>query len=188
MRTITQHIFDLAQNSINAHAENIHIILDENLKQNLVTLTIIDDGVGIKPEALERVKHTFFTTRSRKKRGIGLGLALMDATCQRSGGNLQIESQYRYGTTITATMQYNHIDRPPLGDLADLYTSLFLLSPEKKIIWTLEHKINKNGYVLKNKTIREHLNIISFSYKGIKKDIYKYILNEEKKLINKQNN
>lgn len=188
MRTICQHIFDLAQNSINAHAENIYIIVDENQKQNQVRLTIKDDGVGIKPEALERVKHTFFTTRSRKKRGIGLGLALMDATCQRSGGNLQIESRHRYGTTITATMQYDHIDRPPLGDLADLYTSLFLLSTEKKIIWTLEHKINENSYSLKNKTLREQLNIISFSYKGIKEDIYKYILNEEKKLTNKQNN
>jgi hypothetical protein len=182
MRTLCQHIFDLAQNSINANAENIHIIVDEDIAKNIVKIVVEDDGVGIKPEALERVKNTFFTTRSRKKRGVGLGLALMDATCQRCGGKLTIESRYRYGTTITAIMKYDNIDRPPLGDLADLYTSLLLLSSEKKVIWTLEHNINKKGYELKNKTVREKLKIISFSYKGIRKDIYKYILDKEKEI------
>ena len=55
MRTLCQHIFDLAQNSINAHAENIHIIVDEDISKNIVKIVIEDDGVGVVTLFLIRV-------------------------------------------------------------------------------------------------------------------------------------
>ena len=184
MRTLCQHIFDLVQNSINAESQNIHIIVEENMPNNLFTIIIEDDGYGIKPESLEKAKNTFFTTRSRNKRGVGLGLSLMNATCQRTGGELIIESEYRHGTTITATMEYENIDRPPLGDLSDLFTSLMLSTVENNVIWTLEHMINSKGYRLKNRMIRDELNIFSFDEPGVREKLYQLIIKKEKEIYN----
>jgi hypothetical protein len=182
MRTICQHIFDLARNSINADAQNIQIIVEEDISKNLFKLIVIDDGRGIKPEILTKVKNTFFTTRPRNKRNVGLGLPLMDATCQQSGGKLIIESEYRHGTTITATMEHDNIDRPPLGNLADLFTSLLLSSLENKVIWELEHIFNGKKYRLKNRMTRDELNILTYDALGARKKLYQLIIKKEKEI------
>ncbi len=182
MRTLCQHIFDLAQNSVKAESQNIHIIVEEDTVQNLFKIIIKDDGRGMKPEILSKVKNTFFTTRPRNRRGVGLGIPLMDATCERSGGTLQIDSEYRHGTTITATMQHDNIDRPPLGNLPDLFTSLLLSSLENDVIWELEHIFNGKKYRLKNRMARDELNILTFEAPDTRKKLYQLILKKEKEI------
>lgn len=179
MRTLSDHVFDLIQNSIVAGAENIHVSLEEDVQNNKFKIIIIDDGFGIKSDQMSKVKNTFFTTRSRKKRKVGLGLSLMDATCKMTGGSLTIQSRHRYGTTITAIMEYDHIDRPPLGDIADMFTSLFLSTPENKVKWKLEHVYNENGYTLTNRKTLDETNTFSFTEAGIKEIIYGYIKKKE---------
>ncbi len=182
MRTLCQHIFDLAQNSINAESQNINIIVQEDVEKNIFKITVKDDGRGMKPETMTKVKNTFFTTRARNKRGVGLGLALMDATCQRTNGTLTIDSKYRYGTTIIATMEHDNIDRPPLGNLADLYTSLMLSSLENNVIWILEHEYNEKRYRLKNRMTREELNIDSFDEPDVQKKLYTLLKKKEREV------
>ncbi len=182
MRTLSDHIFDLARNSINARASNIHIIVEEVTDSNLFKITIKDDGYGIKAEHISKVKDTFFTTRPRTKREIGLGLSMMDATCERSGGKLVIESKYRHGTTIIATMAHDNIDRPPLGDIMDLFTSLLLSTVENKVIFTLEHLFNGKKYRLKNRATRDELNIFSYAEPGAEKKLYQLISAKERNI------
>ncbi len=179
MRTLCDHVYDLVQNSVTAGAERISVVVEENLPGNSMVIVITDDGRGIRPEHIEKIKDTFFTTRSRKKRRCGLGLSLMDATCERAGGRLDIESEYRYGTTITATMEYDNIDRPPLGDLPDLFTSLLLSSMDNKVIWTLEHTHNGKSYRLKNRLTKDELNIISYGEPGVRNIVYSHIKKKE---------
>ncbi len=179
MRTLSQHIFDLVQNSIVAGAKHIHIIVEEDLPNNECTIMIEDDGHGLTPEQLKRVKDAFFTTRSRKKRTVGLGLSLMDATCKRAGGELKIESRYRYGTKLTATMEHDNIDRPPLGDFPDMLTSLLLSTPENKTLWELEHIVNGKGYRLTNRKVLDSLDLLSFEEKGIRNILYELIYKKE---------
>ncbi len=182
MRTLADNIYDLAQNSIVAGAKNINIIIEEDTRKNEMKITIIDDGHGIKPEQISRVRDAFFTTRDRHKRKVGLGLSLMDATCEQSGGRLDIESKHRYGTTVTAIMELDHIDRPPLGDLADIYTSLFLSTAENKVRWKLEHIRDANAYRLTNRKVLDDLNLLSFSEAGLQQVIYRYIAGKERGL------
>ena len=184
MRTLSDHIFDLVQNSINAGSERIRIVMEEDLPGNLFKIVITDDGFGIRPEHLSRITDTFFTTRSRSKRNIGLGLSLMDATCERSGGKLVIESRYRYGTTITAVMEHDNIDRPPMGDLPDLFSSIMISTMENKIIWTLEHVFNGKKYKLKNRATLDELNILSYGEVGVKDKLYRFIVKKEQIIHN----
>ena len=180
MRTLSEHIYDLVQNSVNAGAKNIHIILEEDIPTNMFRITIEDDGYGVKPEHLAKIKNTFFTTRPRTKRRVGLGVSLMDATCQRSGGKLVIESKYRHGTTIIATMEHNNIDRPPLGDLADMFSSLLLSTADNKIIWTLEHLVNGKKYRLKNRATKDELGVLSYGEPGVKEQLCQLINKKER--------
>ena len=179
MRTLSDHIFDLVQNSINAGSKNIQVIVEEYTSKNIFKVIIKDDGRGIRPEYQSKVMNTFFTTRPHNKRRVGLGLSLMDATCQRSGGSLTIESEFRHGTTIIATMVHDHIDRPPLGDLPALFTSLMLSTSENKVIWTLEHLFNGNRYILKNRATADELNIFSYAETGVRDMLNQLIIEKE---------
>lgn len=184
MRTLSQHIFDLVQNSIAAGAKNIQIILKEDIPGNLIKVTIEDNGCGIKPDHMAKIKNTFFTTRPKAIRRVGLGLSLLDAACKRTDGKLIIDSKYRFGTTVIFTMEYNNIDRPPLGDIPDLFTSLLLSTLENNIVWTLEHFFNKEKYRLKNRGVMDELNIFSYNEPGVKERLYQLIIEKEQMLHN----
>ena len=180
MRTLSEHIYDLIQNSIVAGARNIQLIVREDTSANTFEIQIIDDGHGLTTEQIKKVTDTFYTTRSRKKRRVGLGLPLMEATCRRSGGELTIESKHRHGTTITATMEHDHIDRPPIGDFADMLTSLLMSSTENKVMWKLAHSVDGREYTITNRKILDEINAISFSDAGIRKEVLGYIAEKEK--------
>jgi hypothetical protein len=182
LKTLSEHIFDLAQNSINAGASSILIRLEENLRDNVLTITVKDDGQGIKPDNLSKVKETFFTTRPHSKRHVGLGLALMDATCQQAGGELTVESEYRHGATVVATMLHDHIDRPPTGDIPDLFASLMMSTAENKVMWTLEHNYEGREYRLRNRATLDELNVFSYSEPGVRDLLYQLIGDKERKI------
>jgi hypothetical protein len=184
LRTLSQHIFDLVQNSIAAGAKNIQIILEEDIPGNLIKVTIEDNGSGIKPDHLIKIKNTFFTTRPKAIRKVGLGLSLLDAACKRTGGELIIDSKYRFGTTVVFTMEYKNIDRPPLGDIPDLFTSLILSSEENNILWTLDHILNGKEYRLKNRAVKDELNIFSYNERGVRKRLYQLLIKKEQMLHN----
>jgi hypothetical protein len=182
VRTLSQHIFDLVQNSVAAGAKNIHIILEEDVPHDLIKVTIEDNGRGIKPEHMVNIKNTFFTTRPKAIRKVGLGLSLLDAACKRTGGKLIIDSKYRFGTTVIFTMKYNNIDRPPLGDIPDLFTSLILSTLENNILWTLEHIYNNKKYDLRNRKVKDELNIFSFNEPGLRERLYQLIVKKDQML------
>ena len=126
MRDLSLHLLDLAQNSISAGASlvSISIVIDAN---GMLTFILKDDGHGMPPELLERVKSPFATTRTTRK--VGLGIPMMMDNAQRAGGNLSIDSTVGVGTTLTVTMDTRNIDCIPLGDVAGTLLSLMLTNP-----------------------------------------------------------
>ena len=66
-------------------------------------MTVIDTGVGIPEQALDRVFERFYRVdkaRSRKEGGTGLGLSIVKHTIERHDGRLGIESKVGEGTSI----------------------------------------------------------------------------------------
>jgi PAS domain S-box-containing protein len=62
-----------------------------------VDLCVVDKGVGMPPEVLQRATEPFFTTKGP---GTGLGLAMVHGFVQQSHGRLEIDSKPGEGTTV----------------------------------------------------------------------------------------
>jgi len=60
-------------------------------------IEVVDTGMGIPPEILERIFDPFFTTKPPGK-GTGLGLSSLKAMVEEGGGRLSVESQPGQGS------------------------------------------------------------------------------------------
>ena len=72
-----------------------------------MTITVADNGIGIPPEAQERVFERFYRVdrgRARKNGGTGLGLAIVKHICQLYGGFVTLDSAPGRGSTFTVTL------------------------------------------------------------------------------------
>lgn len=116
MRELSLHVLDLLQNSAEAGADRVSLAITEDTRRNLLTIRVEDNGRGIREEMLEKVADPFTTTRASRK--VGLGLALLKATTESCEGSLEISSRLAAGTKVTASFRLDHIDLPPLGDMA----------------------------------------------------------------------
>jgi hypothetical protein len=124
MRELSLHILDALENSLEAEATFIDLIIEEDLAADVLMITIQDNGRGMSEEQLARVFDSFFTTRST--RHVGLGIPLFKAATERCNGDLVIKSQLGEGTTLQATFQHSHIDRAPLGNITGTLLAVIL--------------------------------------------------------------
>ena len=54
MEDLSLHILDVAENSINAGAHNVSILIDEDVVHDLLTIEITDDGKGMSAEVADK--------------------------------------------------------------------------------------------------------------------------------------
>ncbi len=153
MKDMSMHILDIAQNSIVANAKNITIEIDEDCENNIFSFSIADDGKGMSEEMLKVVQDPFTTTRTTRK--VGLGIPLLAQTCRQCGGDIELTSTVGVGTTIKAKMNYNDIDRPPLGDIVNSLVILIVTNAQVCIKYI--HRYNGKEYVLDMREVVEML-------------------------------
>lgn len=131
MKELSLNILDIAQNSVQAEATEIGISIEEEGKY--LTVTITDDGYGMKKDFLMNVLDPFTTTRTT--RNVGLGLPLLKMAAEQAEGYLEIDSVHReddpenHGTTVKAVFNREHIDCPPLGDIVGTVVLLVQAAP-----------------------------------------------------------
>ena len=138
MKELALHVLDIAENSVRGEASHIGITITEDRRNNRFAMEIDDDGKGISPEILNTIKDPFTTTRPMRK--VGLGIPFLDDTCRLCNGHLDLKSTVGLGTRLSAEMEYDHIDRPPLGDMAA--TLMVLMSSHPDIAFTYRHIVD----------------------------------------------
>lgn len=127
MRDLSLHLMDIVQNSISAKASRICISITADSKEDLLVMKIVDNGEGIEESLLKDITSPFTTTRKTRK--VGMGISLLKASSNMSGGDLKIYSKRFEGTTLEATFKISHIDRLPLGNIAETIVTLIIASP-----------------------------------------------------------
>jgi hypothetical protein len=153
MKELALHILDLAQNSITAEADLIKITINEDLLNDILTITLEDNGWGMDEGQAEEVKNPFVTSRTSRK--VGLGIPLMLAACQRCEGDLIIKSQKNVGTKLIATFKHSHIDRAPIGNMPE--TIVCLLIGADNINFIYNHIVNQEKFCFDTLEIRQTL-------------------------------
>jgi Histidine kinase-, DNA gyrase B-, and HSP90-like ATPase len=153
MNNLSMHILDIVQNSISANATLIEIRINENLEKNVLDILIKDNGKGMEDEFLEQVTDPYTTTRTTRK--VGMGIPLLKHSAEQSNGFVKVNSIKEIGTTIQATFQHDHIDRPPLGDIAGTIVLLVAANPD--VDFKYVHCVNNNKYEFDTHEVKEIL-------------------------------
>ncbi len=110
-RQLRQVLTNLVDNAIKFTEKGgtVTIGLDFDSKRENGLLTVSDTGIGIPPDAVDRVFDRFYQVeKSRQrfgaKRGNGLGLSICQSIVQSIGGTIAVASQLGKGTTFSVSL------------------------------------------------------------------------------------
>lgn len=134
MEDLSLHVLDVVENAVAAGANRVDIRVMEDEKKNLLTIEIEDDGKGMDEQELKRATDPFYTTKERKR--VGLGLSLLSQAAAEADGKLDVKSEAGRGTLIKATFKRSHIDRKPWGDMAQTLSALIAGHPGVRFTYT----------------------------------------------------
>lgn len=151
MEDLSLHILDVVENAISAKAKKVEISVIEEMEKDRLVIEIKDDGIGMDEEVRQRAADPFFTTRTSRR--VGLGLSFLSQAAEEAGGRLEIDSQPGDGTRVRATFQHGHIDRKPLGDMAETIMTILLGNPDIDVHYL--HVRGEKSYTLKSEWWKE---------------------------------
>ncbi len=153
LRDFSLHIMDVVENGLEAGADLIRITIIEDREANRMEVAISDNGCGIPEKNLPEILDPFYTTRTTRR--VGLGLGLFRETSRRCGGDLEVRSVVGEGTEIIATFKMDHIDLPPLGDMAGTMAALMAGAGDSDFVYV--HTVDGNRFELDTRQIKIEL-------------------------------
>ncbi len=101
-----QILFNLAENGIKYNRQGGKLTLSLSRQQDDAVLQVIDTGVGIPEDSIDRIFERFYRVdkaRSRQSGGSGLGLSIVKNMVLRNDGQIHVDSSEKAGTTFTVT-------------------------------------------------------------------------------------
>ena len=108
-RRIKQVIFHLLSNAIKFTPPGGKVVLEATRKDDTISISVTDNGVGIPPEEKARVFDRFWRggEAAGRSHGSGLGLSLAKSFVELHGGTVELESEPGSGTRITCHLPVN---------------------------------------------------------------------------------
>ncbi|GEM_PF-1136990 len=99
-KKLRQALLNLVLNAMQASPKGgaVTIEIAKSCGDGAGVIRVIDRGVGMTPEILERIRKPYYTT---KDGGSGLGIAIARGIVEQHGGTLHFESAAGRGTTAT---------------------------------------------------------------------------------------
>jgi PAS domain S-box-containing protein len=135
---LRQVLLNLAGNAIKfTTTGGVALIVEPGIWPNEISFLVRDTGIGIAPEAQQRIFREFEQADERIARsygGTGLGLSISERIVKRMGGRITLESQPGTGSTFEVSIPLAASDTKageqaaPAPDLAG--QSILLVSPQ----------------------------------------------------------
>ncbi|MGD9779660.1 PAS domain-containing sensor histidine kinase, partial [Methanomethylovorans sp.] len=101
---IKQVLYNLLGNAIKFTHRGGRVIIRTNINGNMAQISVIDTGIGISPQDMNRLFRPFTQLDSsvaRRYEGTGLGLALVKELIELHGGHIWVESEVGKGSNFT---------------------------------------------------------------------------------------
>ncbi len=100
---IGQVLENLLSNAVKYSAHESLIRLCGESREDRYRISVSDQGIGMSPEAMERIFDKFYRvdTSNRAVGGIGLGMSIVRSIVEAHAGTIRVESRPGIGTTVT---------------------------------------------------------------------------------------
>ena len=156
-RRILQVLINLLNNAVKFTPDNGSVSLTvtheppvKNTNQSSVRITVIDTGIGIAPEHLDKLFQRFVqidSSLNRKYEGTGLGLALVQRIVELHGGTVEVSSEFGRGSQFTVALPCEESPRITPKPIAQNPLNLELKSEEvsmrsRLILLAEDHQAN----------------------------------------------
>ena len=96
-RKLRQALLNIVLNAIEASPRGAKVKVDVTTEAGGARIHVHDDGVGMTPEVLDRIRKPYFTT---KQGGSGLGVAVARGLIEQHGGRVEFKSASGKGTMV----------------------------------------------------------------------------------------
>jgi two-component system, OmpR family, phosphate regulon sensor histidine kinase PhoR len=109
---LTQILVNILDNAVKFTQEFGSVSIEATQRDDYMVLAIIDTGIGIPKEEVQRLGERFYRvdrSRSRDLGGTGLGLSIVKHLMLAHGGKMEIESQLGLGTKVSLYFPLKHI-------------------------------------------------------------------------------
>jgi two-component system sensor histidine kinase SenX3 len=100
---LSMAINNLIENAINYSPEHTKVSISTSIEDEIVTISVSDQGIGIPDSELERIFERFYRVdpaRSRETGGTGLGLSIVKHVAAKHGGEIKVWSSQNVGSTF----------------------------------------------------------------------------------------
>ncbi|OHX64700.1 hypothetical protein NH26_24365 [Flammeovirga pacifica] len=108
-------IYNLLSNAFKFIESNgkitLNVLIDETNKK--MSLRVIDNGLGIDENALDKIFDRFYQTKNANSiniKGTGLGLSIAKSVIEAHKGNIHVESEKGKGTTFIIELPLNDLE------------------------------------------------------------------------------
>jgi len=105
---LRQCIANLIDNAIKYSGASVLISISIRRIKNSLCVSVKDNGIGIKPEKVERVftKYTRLNTESGSPAGFGIGLSYVKTVVEKHAGRIEVKSEIEKGSEFIVYLPF----------------------------------------------------------------------------------
>ncbi len=132
-QTVGDFILDLTDNSLEAGADRVELVVRETEKA--LRVSIKDTGSGMDQELLKQIQDPYYTDGVKHPgRKVGLGIPFLIQTVEMCSGEFSISSVPGRGTEVHFMFPLDNIDTPPVGDLSGTFAMIMLKQGDHEVV------------------------------------------------------
>jgi two-component system, OmpR family, sensor histidine kinase SenX3 len=106
-RQVAAAVSNLVANAVAYSGEDSTVLVSSKVNDGCVEISVVDQGIGIPPEEMERIFERFYRidpARHRSTGGTGLGLSIVKHVAATHGGDVRVWSAEGQGSTFTLSL------------------------------------------------------------------------------------
>lgn len=172
MKEIALHLLDIAENSLDAGATKVELVI-EMTPEGMLEISILDNGRGMDDETLKMTSDPFFTSRTTRR--VGMGIPLLRQHAELAGGGLEIRSEKEKGTELKAVFVAGHPDIQPLGDIEGCW--MILAATHNEVNIALRCRTPKGDFEISSEAAKKELEVEHLNESTLRTELKRLIRN-----------